>query len=76
MRILDQRFRYVPSEATNVAATWKRFGFRPTTEAERRARQARLQGEPLDPSAAVVQAANARRRGDAKVARLKLAVAE
>ena len=76
MRILDQKFRYVPSEATNVAATWKRFGFRPTTDVERRARQARLQGERLDPSAAVVQAASTRRRSDAKVARLKLAVAE
>jgi hypothetical protein len=41
MRLLDPGFRYVPSAKTNVAATWKRFGYRPTTEAERRARQAR-----------------------------------
>jgi hypothetical protein len=75
MRILDTKFRYVPSGATNVVATWKRFGFRPTTEAERRAQQARLQAArpSLDAAAG---AANGRRRGDSKVARLKLAVAE
>lgn len=39
MRLLDANFEYVPSAKTNVAATWRRFGFRPTTEAERRARQ-------------------------------------
>lgn len=39
MRLLDANFEYVPSAKTNVAATWRRFGFRPTTDAERRARQ-------------------------------------
>jgi hypothetical protein len=39
MRLLDQRFRYIPAAHTDVAATWRRFGFRPTTESERRARQ-------------------------------------
>jgi hypothetical protein len=39
MRLLDRRFKYVPSAKTDIAATWRRFGFRPTTEAERRARQ-------------------------------------
>jgi hypothetical protein len=43
MRLLDSRFKYVPSTSTNVAQTWRRFGFRPTTDAERSARQRRLQ---------------------------------
>lgn len=38
-RILDARFKYVPALATNVVATWRRFGYRPTTDAERLARQ-------------------------------------
>jgi hypothetical protein len=75
MKMLDTKFRYVPSAHTNVVATWKRFGFRPTTEAERRARQARLQAEELaSPDAAA--ASVARRASASKVARLKLAVAE
>lgn len=45
MRLLDPRFNYIPSTRTDVTATWQRFGFRPTTEAERRARQ--LGGPPL-----------------------------
>lgn len=44
MRLTDAQFKYVPSNKTNVAATWRRFGYRPTTEAERRARQARAFG--------------------------------
>jgi hypothetical protein len=43
MRLLDSRFKYVPSTSTNVASTWRKFGFRPTTDAERSARQRRLQ---------------------------------
>jgi hypothetical protein len=39
MRLLDRKFKYVPSAKTDIAATWRRFGFRPTTDAERRARQ-------------------------------------
>jgi hypothetical protein len=39
MRLLDRGFKYVPSMSTDVGATWRRFGFRPTTERERRARQ-------------------------------------
>ena len=39
MRLLDPRFRYIPAANTDVSMTWKRFGFRPTTESERRARQ-------------------------------------
>ncbi len=43
MRLLDSRFKYVPSTNTNVAQTWRKFGYRPTTDAERSARQRRLQ---------------------------------
>jgi hypothetical protein len=41
MRIYDARFKYTPAMRTNVVATWERFGFRPTTDAERQARQRR-----------------------------------
>ena len=53
MRLLDSRFKYVPSTSTNVASTWRKFGFRPTTDAERSARQRRLQTNA--PSAEVTQ---------------------
>ena len=36
--ILDPSFRYVPSVATSVASTWRRVGWRPTTDEERKAR--------------------------------------
>jgi hypothetical protein len=44
MRIYDSRFKYTPSMNTNIVATWERFGFKPTTEAERAARQRRSYG--------------------------------
>jgi hypothetical protein len=53
MRLLDSRFKYIPSTSTNVASTWRKFGFRPTTDAERSARQRRLQSGT--PSAEVTQ---------------------
>ena len=34
--ILDDSFRYVPAVATSVAETWRRFGWRPTSEEERK----------------------------------------
>ena len=37
--ILDNSFRYVPAVATSVAETWRRFGWRPTTDEERKARR-------------------------------------
>jgi hypothetical protein len=43
MRLLDAKFKYTPSTSTNITSTWRRFGFKPTTEAERTARQRRLQ---------------------------------
>lgn len=38
-RILDPDFKYTPAAAQSVADTWRRFGFKPTTEAERKARR-------------------------------------
>jgi hypothetical protein len=49
MRIYDARFKYTPSTSTNIVSTWKRFGFKPTTESERLARQRRAlrdEGKP------------------------------
>jgi hypothetical protein len=37
--ILDPSFRYVPSVATSVASTWRRAGWHPTTDEERKARR-------------------------------------
>jgi hypothetical protein len=38
MSLLDPRFRYVPAVATDVTATWRRFGFDAQQNEERRAR--------------------------------------
>jgi hypothetical protein len=40
--ILDQSFAYTPSTATAVDATWRRHGWQPTTEQERKARRRRM----------------------------------
>lgn len=32
-------FKYTPAAETDILATWRRFGFRPTTYTQRRARQ-------------------------------------
>jgi len=42
MRLLDPRFRYVPAVATDVTATWRRFGFDPRQNEERRTRRRRV----------------------------------
>jgi hypothetical protein len=42
MNLLDPRFRYVPAAATDVGATFRRFGFNARANAERRARAKRL----------------------------------
>jgi hypothetical protein len=39
--ILDGSFRYVPAAATSVVQTWRRFGWRPTTDDERKRRSQR-----------------------------------
>lgn len=51
MRILDARFKYTPSLQTNIMSTWKRFGFKPTTDAERQARQRRAYRKDETPAA-------------------------
>jgi hypothetical protein len=82
MRLLDPGFRYVPSANTNVAATWKRFGYRPTTDAERRARQAGNAAGRLSMAESADSGSRLERRrplaapADARVPRLRLAVSE
>jgi hypothetical protein len=69
MRLLDAKFKYTPSASTNIVTTWKRHGYKPTTEAERQARQRRAVGlAPKDGS--VVQLDGAKR---AQRAALRLA---
>ena len=59
MRLLDARFKYTPSTNTNIVSTWKRHGYKPTTEAERQARQRRAMSTPKERS--VVQLDGAKR---------------
>jgi hypothetical protein len=68
MRLLDARFKYTPSTSTNIVSTWKRHGFKPTTEAERQARQRRALGETMK-EVSVVQLDGAK-RGRASALRL------
>ena len=35
-RLLDLRFNYTPAAATDIAATWRRFGFDPRENQQRR----------------------------------------
>lgn len=71
MRLLDPRFKYVPAARTDVLATWRRFGFKPTTEGERRSRK--LQGDsPVGERSPETSAASRRRPGP----NLNLAVSE
>ena len=46
MSLLDPRFKYIPASSTDVAGTWRRFGFKPVTDEERRARL--LRGQPQE----------------------------
>jgi hypothetical protein len=62
MRIYDARFKYTPSLSTNIVSTWKRFGFKPTTEADRLARQRRLFGDDEPAGASVTQLDSAKRK--------------
>jgi hypothetical protein len=45
MNILDPRFKYTSAISTDVLGTWKKFGFTPTTETERIARQRKRNAE-------------------------------
>ena len=49
--ILDRDFRYVPSIATSVAETWKRFGWRPMKKPKRM--QPLDTGQPTHPRNAI-----------------------
>jgi hypothetical protein len=69
MKIYDPRFKYTQSMSTNIVSTWKRFGFKPTTEAERLARQRRaFPNEPVGrpESASVTQLDSAKRKAHAR----------
>jgi hypothetical protein len=49
--ILDESFAYVPSATTDVGATWRRFGWQPMSDEERRVRNessAVSQGNPVE----------------------------
>ena len=46
--ILDASFHYVPSVATSVASTWRRAGWRPTTDEDRKARRQPIAGLVVD----------------------------
>ena len=81
MRIYDARFKYTPAINTNIASTWKKFGFKPTTESERLARQRRaVEDESHDAGtgASITQFDSARRvrGGSLRLARNKSAGAE
>jgi hypothetical protein len=39
LSILDESFRYVPAAATSVVETWRRYGWRPTTDEDRKRRR-------------------------------------
>lgn len=62
MRLLDSRFKYTPSVSTNITTTWKRHGFKPTTEAQRLARQRRAYGKPAPSSSASVTSLDSAKR--------------
>lgn len=48
MKLTDPRFRYVSSVHTDITATLRKHGFKPTTEAERKARQEKLHEPPAN----------------------------
>lgn len=78
MRLLDARFKYTPSTSTNIVATWKRHGYKPTTDAERQARQRRALGLPASDGGSVVQFDGAQRaqRSAVRLATKKSAAGE
>jgi hypothetical protein len=51
--ILDASFRYMPAGETSVAETWRRYGWRPTTDEERDTRRRPAARLVLDEVAAV-----------------------
>jgi hypothetical protein len=69
MRLLDPRFKYIPAARTDVTATWRRFGFRPTTEADRRSRKAQADDAAADDTRSVSVVPRRRPRADLAVSR-------
>jgi hypothetical protein len=49
--LLDLRFNYIPAAATDIAATWKRFGFDPHANKQRREQ---LRNSISGPAAALI----------------------
>jgi hypothetical protein len=50
VRLLDPRFNYVPAVATDVGSTFRRFGFNPRANEERRARARRRVSDVTPPT--------------------------
>jgi len=50
-RLLDLRFNYIAAAATDIAATWKRFGFDPHANKQRREQ---LRNSITGPAAALI----------------------
>ena len=48
MNITDPRFKYTNASATSVLETFKKHGWKPTTPAERAARQQRCESRPVN----------------------------
>jgi hypothetical protein len=61
MNLLDPRFKYTPSMSTDIVKTWKRHGFKVTTEAERQ-RRMRGQAAASTRSASVTSLNSAKRK--------------
>ena len=51
MNLLDPRFKYVPAVETDIASTWRRFGFDPLANEKRRARVKGLLSSEAPPAA-------------------------
>lgn len=45
MSLLNPRWKYTPSTATDIRETLRKHGFKATTDAERKARQLRGRGD-------------------------------
>ena len=75
MSILDPRFKYTSALSTNVMSTWKKFGFKPTTEAERIAREEQRAAAYATPAPHSVAPLAAKRR-NAQSRNLSLHVCE
>ncbi len=55
MSLLDPRFKYIPAINTDVLETFRRFGFKPTSDEERRERQSRLDPRSHKPARSLMK---------------------